>query len=116
MKSKSKIKLTSSIDDFEKALYDAINSDISKKFGADFDIRKDTSINALINHFFTPKFIKKETNNKFENIEDFLSYIGINNSQDLEECTDEKINKHVEAFTSSKTWQELFDKAFKQNL
>ena len=88
MKSKSKIKLTSSIDDFEKALYDAINSDISKKFGADFDIRKDTSINAPINHFFTPKFIKKETNNKFENIEDFLSYIGINNSQDLEECTD----------------------------
>ena len=90
-----KIKFKSSTKNFEEQLYDA---------------------NTSADHFFTPEFIQAETNNKFQNIEDFLAYIGIRNTQDLKDCPDEKINDHVKTFTSSSTWQELFDKAVKKVL
>jgi hypothetical protein len=45
-----------------------------------------------------------------------LAYIGIHNTQDLKDCPDKKINEHVKTFTSSSTWQELFDKAVKKVL
>ena len=111
-----KIKFKSSTKNFEEQLYDAINSKISEKLGTEVDIRKNTSVNTSADHFFTPEFIQAETNNKFKNIEDFLAYIGIRNTQDLKDCPDEKINDHVKTFTSSSTWQELFDKAVKKDL
>ena len=111
-----KIKFKSSTKNFEEQLYDAINSEISEKLGTEVDIRKNTSVNAPADHFFTPEFIQAETNNKFQNIEDFLAYIDIRNTQDLKDCPDEKINDHVKTFTSSSTWQEFFDKAVKKVL
>ena len=111
-----KIKFKSSTKTFEEQLYDAINSEISEKLGTEVDIRKNTSVNTPADHFFTPEFIQAETNNKFQNIEDFLAYIGIHNTQDLKDFPDEKINDHVKTFTSSSTWQELFDKAVKKVL
>ena len=111
-----KIKFKSSTKNFEEQLYDAINSKISEKLGTEVDIRKNTSVNTSADHFFTPEFIQAETNNKFQNIEDFLAYIGIRNTQELKDCPDEKIKDHVKTFTSSSTWQELFDKAVKKVL
>lgn len=111
-----KIKFKSSTKNFEEQLYDAINSEISEKLGTEVDIRKNTSVNTPANHFFTPEFIQIETNNKFQNIEEFLAYIDVHNTQDLKECPDEKINDHVKTFTSSSTWQELFDKAVEKTL
>ena len=78
-----KIKFKSSTKNFEEQLYDAINSKISEKLGTEVDIRKNTSVNTSADHFFTPEFIQAETSNKFQNIEDFLAYIGIRNTQEL---------------------------------
>ena len=57
-----KIKFKSSTKNFEEQLYDAINSEISEKLGTEVDIRKNTSVNAPADYFFTSEFIQVETN------------------------------------------------------